>query len=268
MDLVEFIPNALQYGISGLSAIVFLLAYNMLQVQNKKEEPNPAMLKTIKSFMTVALIFSVLSAGSSFTEAYIANSSDDSQRLKDALMRSAANSLSYEVDEIKRRHTYSGGSVAKSGSEIFSGTALSEQMSEDEFNLRMLRLATFNSVSAFDANKEILEGALTLLVSRGYDFSEEQRNSLLSEWACIRRARHKWLREEAIPQAEDGFRSNMMNQSTQLSASIPLPEEVWLLSEYPEGNTPSIQIDFQTLQILKNEIELLKEGGTETCEKP
>lgn len=252
MDLAEFIPNALQYGISGLSAIVFLLAYNMLQVQNKKEEPNPAMLKTIKSFMMVALIFSILSAGSSFIEAYFGGDSEAGQLYKKSLVLNATNALTFQVKDLQQRHEFDNGNVAKTGSSLDLNP-----MSEDEFNFRVLRLAAFNSISAFGGQRDILEESLENLALRRFDFTKGQINRVLAELETLIGLRYAWLDRTAIDQASNELNRPTASQTMQ-TASVSLPEEVWILSDYPSNNTPAVVINFETLESLKSELELLK----------
>lgn len=256
MDLAEFIPNALQYGISGLSAIVFLLAYNMLQVQNKREEPNPAMLKTIKSFMMVALIFSILAASSSFIEAYFGSGDEAGALYKKSLVLNATNSLSFQVKDSQQRHKFDNGSVSKSvGS--FDTDAITEQMSEDEFNFRVLRLAVFNSISAFGGQKDILEESLENLELRRFSFTKGQINRVLAELETLIGLRYAWLDRTAIDQANNELTRPSASQVMR-TASIALPENVWIFSDYPLGNTPAIVVNFETLEALKSELELLK----------
>ena len=54
---------ALRYGSLGLSAILAVLAFRLLQTEQKVEKPRPALLRAIRSFFIVALVLALIGAG-------------------------------------------------------------------------------------------------------------------------------------------------------------------------------------------------------------
>ena len=56
-EMTEF----LKYGVSGLSAIAFLLSFFLLNRESGRPKPRPEMLRNIRMFMWVTLILGVLS---------------------------------------------------------------------------------------------------------------------------------------------------------------------------------------------------------------
>ena len=56
-ELAEF----LKYGISGLSAIAFILSFFLLSRESSRTKPRPEMLRSIRMFMILALVLGVVS---------------------------------------------------------------------------------------------------------------------------------------------------------------------------------------------------------------
>lgn len=56
-ELAEF----LKYGISGLSAIAFILSFFLLSRESSRAKPRPEMLRSIRMFMILALVLGVVS---------------------------------------------------------------------------------------------------------------------------------------------------------------------------------------------------------------
>ncbi|MFN3381269.1 MAG: hypothetical protein ACK41O_17550 [Runella zeae] len=56
-ELTEF----LKYGISGLSAIAFILSFFLLSRESSRTKPRPEMLRSIRMFMILALVLGVVS---------------------------------------------------------------------------------------------------------------------------------------------------------------------------------------------------------------
>jgi|GEM_PF-1675552 len=56
-ELAEF----LKYGISGLSAIAFILSFFLLNRESSRPKPRPEMLRSIRMFMALALVLGVVS---------------------------------------------------------------------------------------------------------------------------------------------------------------------------------------------------------------
>jgi hypothetical protein len=62
------LPAILEYGLTGLAAIIVFLAYRLLQQESETEAPRPAMLQTIKAFMALGVVLAVVSAASNYIE--------------------------------------------------------------------------------------------------------------------------------------------------------------------------------------------------------
>lgn len=115
------LPNILKYGVVGLSAIVFLLAYSLLKTQNNRPRPSAPMLTTIKSFMWIALVFALVSAISTFAEGYFINratdrllrSDDDKNSRTATLVDFATEIISSDINKINSKHQFRDGIVTK-----------------------------------------------------------------------------------------------------------------------------------------------------------
>jgi hypothetical protein len=60
-DILDKFPEILQYGCTGLSALVFLFTFLLLKQQSAKDRPNKSMLQSIKVFMGITIILAIIS---------------------------------------------------------------------------------------------------------------------------------------------------------------------------------------------------------------
>ena len=65
----SFVP-ILEYGLTGLAAILAFLAYRLLLKESGMESPRGKMLAAIKSFMILAMVLAILSGASSVVETF------------------------------------------------------------------------------------------------------------------------------------------------------------------------------------------------------
>lgn len=263
-NMLEVIPSILKYGISGLSAIVFLLAFYLLQAQNKKEEPNSQMLKNIKWFMITALIFSFASVGASIIEGIFHRKDMDSinEIRKGTLVEVSTNSIASRIEQVYSKHQFEGGEVRKtadhaSNLSLEATSPQREKMNEDEFKEKVLRQAVFSSIHFFVADKEILEESLERIDKRGYSMGDV-KEKVLSEFDALLGERYQWLQRQAIPEAQAQIDSASPVSQVHPTAVVSLPEDLWIFTSYDEGNQPSEIIDFEELESLRSELDLLK----------
>lgn len=65
MEWLKFFPNILEYGATGLSALLFFFAFLLLRVQCKKKDSDPMVLREIRIYMFISVLLSIISLGSS-----------------------------------------------------------------------------------------------------------------------------------------------------------------------------------------------------------
>jgi hypothetical protein len=71
---VTELGSFLKYGVTGLSAIAFILSYFLLFRESSRPKPRPEIIKTIRLFMWVTVILGVVSGVSSILKP---NTSED-----------------------------------------------------------------------------------------------------------------------------------------------------------------------------------------------
>jgi len=62
---LQFFPDILKYGATGLSALLFFFAYLLLREQSKKEDSDRKVLKEIRIYMFISVFLAIISLGSS-----------------------------------------------------------------------------------------------------------------------------------------------------------------------------------------------------------
>jgi len=62
---LQFFPDILKYGATGLSALLFFFAYLLLREQCKKETSDKKVLKEIRVYMFISVFLAIISLGSS-----------------------------------------------------------------------------------------------------------------------------------------------------------------------------------------------------------
>ncbi len=270
--MTEFFPAILKFGITGLSAIVFLLAYFLLKTQNKKDKPNSNMLKTIKSFMWIALVFAILSATSSFVDGYYvkkAISSDNEKNTRTEVLADMATEEVYSTyDEIDERHSFKNGNLTKGGEHDDleddnlrkdTSNKFIQPMSEDEFKYRAMKQAIFKNIYFLGADKSILDSVITRLSFR-LKLNNELQVRIKSIFQELLITKFEWLKNEAIPTARkklDDLNGRSVDQDIP-TAVVLLPKTVWIFDEYPEYNQPQIRIRSSDLTKMYSELEILK----------
>ena len=252
--MTEFFPAILKFGITGLSAIVFLFAYFLLKTQNKKDKPNANMLKTIKSFMWIALVFAILSAVSSFVDGYYIkkaiNSDIEKNSRTDVLTDIATEEISSTYDETDEYHSLDNGHLTKGQTnEIIDNDDLSddstlffnEAMSDNEYKYRALKQSIFKNIYYLGADKTILDSVMIRLSLR-LKLDKEVQERIKAVFPDLLVTRFSWIKNEAIPIARKEFDYTSeddrdVDQDIP-TAIIPLPNEVWIFNKYPSKNKP------------------------------
>jgi len=64
-DWLQFFPDILKYGATGLSALLFFFAYLLLREQCKKKDSDPKALKEIRIYMFISVFLAFISLMSS-----------------------------------------------------------------------------------------------------------------------------------------------------------------------------------------------------------
>lgn len=270
--LSESLIKFLEYGIPGLSAIIILLAYFLLKTQNQKDNPSESMLKTIKSFMLIALILAIISGGFTTVEKYlqIKNKFEvlekEAKNATSSLAVATANSMAKELAVLNRNHSYSGstGTVGKGGGggsgypETINEPYISEQMTLEDFNYKKLKRAIFLSIKYCGANVKVLENAFSILSKRGYEIKRSSKSKLLNEFNDLIKLRYQWLENTAIPEGQKQLDDFPQQIQQKPYAMVRIPVELWLFSKYENGEEPLIRIDFGEIELYRNELNLLK----------
>lgn len=270
-NLPETLLKFLEYGIPGLSAIIIILAYNLLRAQNRRESPNESMLKTIKSFMWIALIFAVISAATTVMEkqldSEVAAQTREKENAINSLAVATANNMAKEIAILNRNHSYSSstGTAGKGGGgggygepETINEPFISEEMSFEDYNYKKLKRAVFLSIKYCGANVEVLQNAFSILEKRGYEIEESSKTRLLKEFDELLSLRYQWLQNVAIPQAQSQLDNFPPQIQEEPYAIIPVPRELWMFSSYEQGEQPVIRIEFGEIENYRNELQLLK----------
>ncbi|MHB8808715.1 MAG: hypothetical protein ACYC9M_01710 [Desulfobulbaceae bacterium] len=65
MEWLQFFPDVLKYGATGLSALLFFFAYLLLREQCKKKDSDPKVLREIRIYMFISVFLAVISLVSS-----------------------------------------------------------------------------------------------------------------------------------------------------------------------------------------------------------
>lgn len=256
MNPLELFPSILKYGVTGLSAIVLLLAFYLLQVQNKRKNPSSSMLKTIKSYMRIALIFGIISAISSFVEAYLVNNVKVSESREETLIYNVTDNLSSQIKYIRHRYKFDDGRMVKGGINDGDENARNEDMSKSEYSYRVLKFAVFKSIRSFGADEEILKTSLESIKGL-YGFGDSGTR-VISELDSILGLRYRWLidAERQVQSHIDNI--SISNQSFDQGVKIPIPKEMWLFTTYDEDNVPTITVNRQQLKGFEEESELIR----------
>lgn len=64
-EWLQFFPDVLQYGATGLSALLFFFAFLLLRQQCKKKDSDPKVLREIRIYMFISVFLAIISLVSS-----------------------------------------------------------------------------------------------------------------------------------------------------------------------------------------------------------
>jgi len=108
-----------------------------------------------------------------------------------------------------------------------------------------------------EADPQILQDGLAMMVKRGNAEAGKFAKRLESELTEIKAEKLRWLTDDAIPALQksiDSLHSNPMRQG-QASAVVVLPKIAWVLNHKP-GEEPNVTVT--SMALLKEEIETIK----------
>lgn len=252
---MEVLPTILEYGLTGLAAIIVLLAYRLLQQQNSKDEPHSAMLRTIKGFMALGIVLALISAGSNYIEL---SKQGQREQVKGKLaeVRDSLSALRETTSEERRALNrliadyFS--SALRQGEEKVE--AVPSSMA-DRAECTLVRRAVFKHMRDYDASREVLQNALNHFVrDRGFSRLQNCAGEIVADFDRLRTMRLRWLEDEAIPALDSAMANASPVTQQQLSAKVPLPDE-FVIDEDLLG-TPTVKVKDMTS--LEAEVDLLK----------
>jgi hypothetical protein len=141
-------------------------------------------------------------------------------------------------------------------------TTIGKQLSvpnsqSSEIFYRRLKRAVFLNLLSFQASDEILKRSLKSLEGRGQPITDVQINKLIAEMPELKRAKSRWLEDQAIPALLKEKESNSVvgpNQGPPPFAKVPLPDTIKILDQ--RIGVPTVIVD--NMALLKEEVEVLK----------
>lgn len=249
--MFEGVSEILSYGLTGLAAIITILAYRLLAHQNKKDDPNPSMLTTIRFFMILGIILAVLSGISGVVE------STTNSKVKALEMQLQLS----EVTAKERRDTLARMVASKLGSVYRRAEGKSRAIDYQEeiaaVHEKLLRQAVFFHLLSFNADAEVLEKALRILVSRGHRDAEHHISTIVKDLPKLTAIKLRWLEDDALPALQRDIEHLKARPMVQRSpaASVILPRELWLMN-HEKGDEPTTTV--MDINELKKEVALLK----------
>lgn len=278
MSIVD-LPDVLQYGLTGLAAVIVLMTYRLLINQSKKEKPNQSLLKTIKAFMGFGIILSVISGVGNIAELFantdhlkgqhqlnteLVEAKAEIERLKgDSQDQEVVQELETQIASLKLQLV-----GAQESMKVFEGKSTSESRVLDrlvadsieshwrytraktrrvsESNRTALRCilvkrAAFIDLRKFEANDTILKNALIHLTNRGYTDMSPCVESVVNDLDSIKILKLRWLEDKAIPALQDDIRNLGVAQRGP-SANVRLPDILAIPKELGGFEPPEITV--------------------------
>lgn len=241
--LLDKFPEILKYGATGLSAILFFLAFLLLRQESQKDRPDKAMLQAIRTFMYISVGLALISLTSTAIDGFLgrpgpetSKDTKESASAQKALDRLVANRIELEL-------------VESAGKQV-AGTDPSGPDAAELF-YRRLRKAVFLNFLTFQANNEILERGLNAVARRGFPVTVAQIGRLIAEMPDLKAARLRWLEDQAIPALQRDIDTLGVKQRSPI-ADVPLPELVRIRDDAEATET------VHNMSLLKEEVEVLK----------
>jgi hypothetical protein len=97
---ISELGSFLKYGVTGLSAIAFILTYFLLFRESSRAKPRPEIIKTIRLFMWATIILGIVSGVSAILNPSQANGSSNAKYKKPTVKTNsfAANKSNFKVE--------------------------------------------------------------------------------------------------------------------------------------------------------------------------
>jgi hypothetical protein len=253
------LPAILEYGLTGLAAIIVFLAYRLLQQESETEAPRPAMLQTIKAFMALGVVLAVVSAASNYIElrsasgAQLAAVRDSLASARDSL-QTVRQTTAAERRALNRLVANHLASHLRRGEDKVAAVPASAR---DTVRCTLLRRAVFQNMRTFEADAGILQHALTHFVEdRGYPELRACAQELTRDVPHLAAMRLKWLEGEAMPALRAAQDQQPPFVQQEPSATVFLPEA--FVIDRTDFERPTVTVtDMTTLQA---EVRLLEEA--------
>lgn len=263
-------PAILQYGLTGLAAIIVFLAYRLLAAQTTKTKPNNSILKTIKFFMVLSIVLVVLSGTSSAVELLIKNQNGDAKTV-DAKLEAAQQEIERLKGELANRELAAQQEqrtldrlVANRLEAAITQYDLEEKQEAagparaNSVPAILLKRAVFREMFTFGADKATLERALNRLADRGLTGLQEATGPVLGDFANLMKLRLRWLKDRAIPilQEDIDYLRTHPTQCRPAGVFVPVPNELLIFDPKPDEEPMEMVDDMETVLA---EIKLLEE---------
>ena len=253
------LPAILEYGLTGLAAIIVFLAYRLLLHESKAENPRAAMLRTIKAFMALGVVLAVISAASNYIETTSASESrrtavrDSLDAARDSL-QTVRQTTAAERRALNRLVANHFASRLRRGEGKLAEVPASAR---DTVRCTLLRRAVFRNMRTFEADATILQNALTHFVEdRDYPELQSCAQELTRDFPQLMAMRLKWLEGEAMPALRAAQDQQSPFVQEQSSATVPLPEAFMI--DRAGFERPTVTVTDMTT--LRAEVRLLEEA--------
>lgn len=273
------LPAILEYGLTGLAAIIVFLAYRLLLRESRTEDPRSAMLRTIKVFMVLGIVLAIVSAASNYVKMTSASGSqlaavrdslerarnsmasksrlaavhDSLERVRDSL-QTVQRTTAAERRALNRLVTNHFTSTLRRGEDKVEELPASAR---DTVRCTLLRRSVFQNMRAFEADAAILRNALTHFVEdRNYPELRFCAQGVLDDFPRLMAMRLKWLEGEAMPALRAAQDQQSPFVQREPSAEVLLPDPFKINDEafqHPE-------VTVTDMPKLRAEVRLLEEA--------